>query len=100
MTGIRLRLTAETTATVFIPGNTLGSFGNPSVDGNQPYVTAIVAIGPGTIVVAYLSGTVTDCCPDISTGPDGTTWSFGTQQSALQESSGIAGGMDTFLGYQ
>jgi hypothetical protein len=37
--------TAQTT-TVFVPGNTLGYFGNPSVDGNQPYVTGIVATGP------------------------------------------------------
>lgn len=86
------RATAQITATVFVPGNTLGDFGNPSVEGNQPYVTGIVATGPGTIVVTYLSGMVTDCCPDISTGPNGTTWNFGTQQAALQESSGIAGG--------
>jgi hypothetical protein len=89
--------TAQTTATVLIPGNTLGDFGNPSVDGNQPYVTGIVASGPGTIVITYLSGMVTDCCPDISTGPDGATWNFGTEQSALQEAFGIAGGtIDNF----
>ena len=61
--------TAQTTATVFVPGNTLGDFGNPSVDGNQPYVTGIVTTGPGTIVITYLSGTVTDCCPEFSSGP-------------------------------
>jgi hypothetical protein len=83
---------AQTTATVFIPGNTLGDFGNPSVDGNQPYVTGIVATGPGTIAITYLSGLVTDCCPDFSTGPDGAIWNFGTGQSALQEALGIAGG--------
>ena len=88
--------TAQTTATVFVAGNTLGDFGNPSVDGNQPYVTGIVATGPGTIVITYLSGTVTDG-PDVNTGPDGTTWDFGTQQAALQEASGISGGtIDNF----
>jgi hypothetical protein len=94
--------TAQTTATVFIPGNTLGDFGNPSVDGNQPYVTGIVATGPGTIVVTYLSGTVTDCCPELSTGPDGTPFDFGSGQSALQEAAGIAGGtiddLDALIG--
>ncbi len=59
---------AQTTATVFVPGNTLGDFGNPSVDGNQPYVTGIVATGPGKVVISYLSGEVTDCCLDFSTG--------------------------------
>jgi hypothetical protein len=38
------------------------------VDGNQPYVTGIVATGPGTIVVTYLSGTVT-AGPTINTAP-------------------------------
>ncbi len=85
----------QTTATVFVPGNTLGDFGNPSVDGNQPYVTGIVATGPGKIVISYLSGEVTDCCPDFSTGPDGTPFYFGTGQSALQEAAGISGGTVT-----
>ncbi len=79
-------------ATVFVPGNTLGGFGNPSVAGNQPYVTGIVATGPGIIVVTYLSGTVTDCCPDFTTGPDGISFDFGTTQAPLQEARGIAGG--------
>jgi|HubBroStandDraft_4_1064222.scaffolds.fasta_scaffold311497_2 hypothetical protein len=85
----------QTTATVFVPGNTLGDFGNPSVDGNQPYVAGIVATGPGKIVITYLSGEVTDCCPDFSTGPDGTPFYFGTGQSALQEALGISGGTVT-----
>jgi hypothetical protein len=82
----------QTTATVFVPGNTLGDFGSPSVEGNQPYVTGVVATGPGTIVVTYLSGEVTDCCPNFSTGPNGTPFDFGTAQSPLQETAGIAGG--------
>lgn len=94
--------TAQTTATVFVPGNTLGDFGNPSVDGNQPYVTGIVASGPGTIVITYLSGTVTDCCPELSTGPDGTPFNFASGQSPLQEAEGIAGGtiddLDALIG--
>jgi hypothetical protein len=83
---------AQTTNTVFVPGNTLVDFGNPSVSGNQPYVTGIVAAGPGTIVVTYLSGTVTDCCPAFTTGPDGTVFNYTGIQSPLQEAAGIAGG--------
>jgi hypothetical protein len=32
---------AAQTATVFVPENTLGSFGDPSVDGDQAYVTEL-----------------------------------------------------------
>lgn len=88
---VAISATAQTSAAVFVPGNTLGRFGNPSVSGNQPYVIGIVATGPGTIVVTYVSGTVTD--GSLNTGPNGAPWNMASGQTPLQEAVGVSGGV-------
>lgn len=87
---------AQNSVNVTIPGNTLGGFGNPSIDNSEPYVAALAVNGPGKITVSYLSGLVTDCCPDFSTGPNGIVFNGGTTQTPLQESIGVAGGIDRY----
>ena len=77
-------------ATVFVPGNALGAFGHPST-GSVHFVRALAVSGPGMITITYLSGTVTDCC-GINTGPDGVSWTVGTDQTPLQEALGVSGG--------
>jgi len=78
------------TVNVVVPGNTLGGFGNPACC-SEPYVPALAVPGPGTITVAYLSGTVTDA-GGIDTGPDGAVWNVTGNQFPLQEALGVAGG--------
>jgi hypothetical protein len=51
---------AQNSVNVTIPGNTLGGFGNPSIDNSEPFVAALAVDGPGTITVSYLSGLVTE----------------------------------------
>ena len=75
---------------VFVPGNALGNFGNPSCC-NQPFVPAISVHGPGTITVTYLDGRVTDA-PGINAGPEGVVWNGTGNQFPLQEAQGLAGG--------
>lgn len=43
------------TVTVFVPGNTVGNFGNPSVDGNQPYVNTLIAGPDGVTIIRAFS---------------------------------------------
>jgi len=85
---------AQDSVNVTVPGNTLGGFGNPSIDNSEPFVAALAVNGPGTITVSYLNGLVTDCCPDFSAGPNGVSFDGGTTQTPLQESIGVAGGID------
>jgi hypothetical protein len=82
---------AQPTVNVTIPGSATGSFGTPTKD-SLPFVPALSVDGPGTITVTYLSGLVTDCCPDFSTGPNGVIFDIGNTQSPLQEAIGVAGG--------
>ena len=91
---VAVTASAQNSANVTIPGNTLGGFGNPSIDNSEPFVAALAVNGPGTITVSYLSGLVTDCCPDFSAGPNGIILDGGTTQTPLQESIGVAGGID------
>jgi hypothetical protein len=82
---------AAQTTTVFVPANALGGFGNPSVSGNQPYISAVAANGPGTISISYISGTIVDD-PNINTGPDGVACvCFVNQQDPLSEGAGVTG---------
>ena len=62
---------AVDSATVTVPGNACGGFGNPS-SGSVPLVPALAISGPGTITISYVSGTVTDSY-GINTGPDGVS---------------------------
>ena len=82
---------AQNPVNVTVPGNATGNFGHPSRAG-QPFIAALAVNGPGTITVSYLSGVVTDCCPNFSTGPNGILFDGGTSQSPLQEANGVAGG--------
>jgi hypothetical protein len=82
------------------PGKYLGGFGNPSCC-SEPYVAALAVSGPGTITVAYISGTVTDA-GGIDTGPNGVAWNVTGNQFPLQEAAGVAGGpidnLDSLIG--
>jgi hypothetical protein len=80
--------TAAAQAQVFVPGNASGFFGNPA-DIPVPFVPAITVSGPGWITVAYVSGTVSDCCGDSNVGPNGTTWTMDGAQMPLQEATGV-----------
>src|ERR1700683_4551062 len=88
------------TVNVTVPGNTLGGFGTPSCC-SEPYVAALAVSGPGTITVAYISGTVTDA-GGIDTGPNGVAWNVTGNQFPLQEAAGVAGGpidnLDSLIG--
>ena len=88
------------TVIVSVPGNALGSFGNPACC-SFPLVTALTVSGPGTITVSYISGTVTDS-GGINTGPNGVVWNVTGNQFPLQEASGISGGpvdnLDALIG--
>ena len=92
---------AQNSVNVTVPGNATGSFGNPT-NGSEPYVPALAVAGPGTITISYLSGLVTDCCPDFSTGPNGTPFYFASTQSPLEEANGVSGGtiadLDALIG--
>lgn len=82
------------TVIVSVPGNALGSFGNPS-SSSQPYVSAIAINGPGTLTMKYISGVVTDCCINSATfavGPGGVTYNYAGLQSPFQEALGVSGG--------
>jgi len=78
------------TVIVSVPGNALGSFGNPSCC-SVPFVTALAVSGPGTFTVSYISGTVTDS-GGINTGPNGALWNVTGNQFPLQEALGVSGG--------
>src|SRR5580704_15982526 len=88
------------TVTVVVPGNTLGGFGNPACC-SEPYIPALAVPGPGTIMVTYISGTVTDSS-GINTGPNGVEWNVTGNQFPLQEALGVAGGpidnLDSLIG--
>jgi len=95
-----LSVGASAQTSVFVPGNALGSFGNPS-SGSVPFVSALTVTGPGTITIAYVSGTVADA-GGINTGPDGVPWDTGGLQTPLQEAIGVSGGnvnnLDALIG--
>ena len=83
-----------------VPGNASGAFGNP-IDLAVPLVPAISVNGPSSILVSYVSGTVTDA-GGVNTGPDGVPWDATGAQSPLLEASAFAGGtipnLDALIG--
>ena len=75
-------------ASIFVPGNASGYFGNP-VDQLVPLVSAVSVSGPATITVTYVSGTV-DIGGDHLVGPNGLgTWPTAGSQYPLQEARGV-----------
>ena len=91
----------QVTASVFVPSNASGSFGNPLGSGGAPLVSALTVTGPATITVTYVSGTITDA-GGINTGPNGVTWNTGGAQTPLQEQRAVSGGtiknLDALIG--
>jgi hypothetical protein len=77
-------------ATVVVPGNASGGFGNPS-SGYVPLISALKVCGRGTIIISYKSGTVTDC--GLNAGPKGVTYVLEPwDQMPLQEVVGTLSG--------
>ncbi len=78
-------------ATVVVPGNATGGFGNPAV-GYVPLVPALEVHGKGTIIISYKSGTITDC-GGVNAGPKGVTYVLAPwDQMPLQEVVGTLAG--------
>ncbi len=74
-------------ATVIVPGNATGGFGNPA-SGYVNLVPALVVKGPGTIQISYKSGIVTDA-GGVFSGPYGVPWTESNYlQFPLQETIG------------
>jgi hypothetical protein len=76
-------------ATVIVPGNATGGFGNPAL-GYVPLVPALDVSRKGTIKIIYKSGTVNS--GGILGGPNGISWSVHNLQSPLQEAIGTMSG--------
>jgi len=84
-------MAAHAQTQVFVPGTASGCFGNGGVEACTPMVAGLTVNGPGTITVAYVSGTVIwTLNGDPPAGPEGVTcdWCQGGQPP-LDEGHGI-----------
>src|SRR5260370_17070463 len=81
----------QVTASVFVPSNASGSFGNPLGSGGAPLVSALTVTGPATITVTYVSGTITDA-GGVNTRPNGDTCNTAAAHTPLHDQQAVSRG--------